>query len=65
MPTVGARPSSRGRRRRRAAMRRVPAELPPLLQQILAEYSATGLPPAYLPKQEHGSSPQAEQGGAA
>ena len=26
------------------------AELPPLLKQILAEYSATGLPPAYLPK---------------
>jgi hypothetical protein len=25
-------------------------ELPPLLQRILAEYSATGLPPAYLPK---------------
>ena len=29
---------------------RSPAELPPLLKQILAEYSATGLPPAYLPK---------------
>jgi hypothetical protein len=26
------------------------AELPPLLKQILAEYSATGLPPGYLPK---------------
>jgi hypothetical protein len=26
------------------------SELPPLLKQILAEYSATGLPPAYLPK---------------
>jgi transposase InsO family protein len=25
-------------------------ELPPLLKQILAEYSATGLPPGYLPK---------------
>jgi hypothetical protein len=25
-------------------------DLPPLLKQILAEYSATGLPPAYLPK---------------
>jgi transposase InsO family protein len=25
-------------------------ELPPLLKQILAEYSATGIPPAYLPK---------------
>jgi transposase InsO family protein len=26
------------------------AELPPLLKRILAEYSATGMPPAYLPK---------------
>jgi transposase InsO family protein len=26
-------------------------ELPPLLKRILEEYSATGLPPAYLPKQ--------------
>ena len=25
-------------------------QLPPLLQQLLAEYSATGMPPAYLPK---------------
>jgi transposase InsO family protein len=25
-------------------------ELPPLLKQLLAQYSATGLPPAYLPK---------------
>jgi transposase InsO family protein len=25
-------------------------ELPPLLKQILAQYAATGLPPAYLPK---------------
>ena len=32
--------------------------LPPLLQQILAEYSATGLPPAYLPK-----NPGTEKGG--
>ena len=28
----------------------VPGELPPLLKTILQEYSATGLPPAYLPK---------------
>jgi putative transposase len=27
-----------------------PGELPPLLKQILQEYSATGMPPAYLPK---------------
>jgi hypothetical protein len=40
-----------------------PAELPPLLKQILAEYSATGLPPAYLPK--HTAPQQAEEGGAA
>ena len=29
---------------------RPPSELPPLLKRILAEYSATGMPPAYLPK---------------
>jgi putative transposase len=28
-------------------------ELPPLLKKILAEYSATGTPPAYLPKKPH------------
>jgi transposase InsO family protein len=28
-------------------------ELPPLLKRILAEYSATGMPPAYLPKKPH------------
>ena len=27
-----------------------PYEMPPLLKQMLAEYSATGLPPAYLPQ---------------
>jgi putative transposase len=30
--------------------RRTTGELPPLLKQILQEYSATGMPPAYLPK---------------
>jgi putative transposase len=30
--------------------RRETSELPPLLKKILQEYSATGLPPAYLPK---------------
>jgi hypothetical protein len=34
-----------------------PPKLPPLLQQLLAEYSATGTPPAYLPK-----TPPADQG---
>ncbi len=29
---------------------RTSGQLPPLLKQILQEYSATGLPPAYLPK---------------
>jgi hypothetical protein len=43
--------------------RESPAELPPLLRQILAEYSATGLPPAYLPK--NASPKQSEEGGAA
>lgn len=42
---------------------RSPTELPPLLKQILAEYSATGLPPAYLPKNP--SPKQAEPGGVA
>lgn len=27
-----------------------PAEMPPLLRKLMREYSATGLPPAYLPK---------------
>ena len=30
--------------------RRKGGELPPLLKSILQEYSATGMPPAYLPK---------------
>jgi transposase InsO family protein len=30
--------------------RRAAGELPPLLKRILQEYSATGMPPAYLPK---------------
>lgn len=29
-----------------------PAERPPLLQKLLADYAATGLPPAYLPKDD-------------
>ena len=29
------------------------AGIAPLLQQLLAEYAATGLPPAYLPKNDH------------
>ena len=37
--------------------RRSTGELPPLLKRILQEYSATGMPPAYLPK-----TPQEENG---
>jgi hypothetical protein len=29
-----------------------PDPIPPLLRKILADYTATGLPPAYLPKEE-------------
>ncbi len=32
------------------ASQRPEEEIPPLLKRLLAEYSATGLPPAYLPK---------------
>jgi hypothetical protein len=27
--------------------------MPPLLRRLVAEYAATGLPPAYLPKDEN------------
>ena len=36
------------------------ATMAPLLEQILAEYSATGLPPAYLPKDETAQSQNEE-----
>jgi putative transposase len=39
--------------------RRTGDELPPLLKRILQEYSATGMPPAYVPK-----APLEENGGA-
>lgn len=35
-------------------------ELPPLLKKILAEYSATGLPPAYLPQRPHSQKKEGE-----
>ena len=44
------RPGVRTAERRPARGRR---ELPPLLKRILDEYSATGMPPAYLPKNPH------------
>ncbi len=53
MPTANAFSSSRLRRPRaasRGASQRPEEEIPPLLKRLLAEYSATGLPPAYLPK---------------
>lgn len=37
-----------------------PGELPPLLKKILAEYSATGLPPAYLPQKSPSQNDQGE-----
>ena len=44
------------RRRRETAAAAAPAEpsgVAPLLQKLLADYAATGLPPAYLPKPEN------------
>jgi hypothetical protein len=35
-------------------------QLPPLLKQILAEYSATGLPPAYLPQRSEAATSEGE-----
>ncbi len=45
--------------------RRSTGELPPLLKRILQEYSATGMPPAYLPKtrpSHHPETPPSEHG---
>lgn len=35
------------------AAARAEAEIPPLLEKLVTEYRDTGLPPAYLPKDEH------------
>jgi len=35
--------------------------IPPLLSELLADYAATGMPPAYLPRQERGSHKSEEQ----
>jgi len=35
-------------------------ELPPLLKKILQEYSASGMPPAYLPKKSHSDNNQGD-----
>ena len=29
--------------------------VPPLLSKLMADYAATGLPPAYLPKEQKGT----------
>ena len=46
-----------GQRRRRqtdaTAAPAAPSGVAPLLQKLLADYAATGLPPAYLPKPEN------------
>ena len=45
--------------------RRSTGELPPLLKRILQEYSATGMPPAYLPKtrpSQHPETPPSDHG---
>ncbi|MCI0745100.1 MAG: DDE-type integrase/transposase/recombinase [Verrucomicrobia subdivision 3 bacterium] len=36
---------------------RTSAQLPPLLKKLLADYAATGLPPAYLPKHDEEENP--------
>lgn len=38
--------------------------VPPLLKKLLADYAATGLPPAYLPKQEDRASTEEEENDA-
>ena len=51
------RANSDGRRRAIATASSAPAPrvsgIAPLLRSLMAEYAATGLPPAYLPKHEH------------
>ncbi len=42
------------------ADRQQPRQLPPLLKKILEEYSATGLPPAYLPQKTHSQTTEGE-----
>ena len=39
-------------------------ELPPLLKKILQEYSATGMPPAYLPQKPNSQKPNSPKGEA-
>ena len=37
-------------------------ELPPLLRKLLEDYSATGMPPAYLPKRDEPQNPNQQEG---
>jgi putative transposase len=56
--------NARGLRRTQQPLHPLPTEsqtadaIPPLLKNLLAEYAATGLPPAYIPKEE---TPQQDQ----
>ena len=67
---VDKRKNARGiRRNLQDPVRTVDAQLgagedpvPPLLRKLLADYSATGLPPAYLPKEEIGSNTDDKEG---
>ena len=67
---VDKRKNARGvRRNLQDPVRTVDAQLgagedpvPPLLRKLLADYSATGLPPAYLPKEERRFNPDDEEG---
>lgn len=38
-----------------------PSGIAPLLRQLMAEYAATGLPPAYLPKDQHAANPENQE----
>jgi transposase InsO family protein len=54
-----------GRRRALEPLGPAPASTPapgiaPLLEQLMADYRATGLPPAYLPKDDGGAAPDTE-----
>jgi hypothetical protein len=33
-------------------MQTAPSEMAPLLRKLMADYAATGLPPAYIPKDD-------------
>jgi hypothetical protein len=43
------------------AVASAPAGIAPLLRQLIAEYAATGLPPAYVPYEPQGNEPDTTQ----